>query len=449
MNDNFLAWDYIKCRIRTESITYSINKSKRSKQNIDSLNKNLTELENSICSNPAPCLFEEHALIKKQLEDAYAEKSYGSFIRSRCKHLEEFERPTKYFFDLEKFNHKVKHIRMLQHGGKRFTTPADILQVQHDYFSNIYTDKNAENNDMDIEKYLDGINIPKISEQSKTLCDSVITLQEVQKAINSLTNNKTPGPDGIPSEFYKTFWTELGNELFNTFIKSFEKCELTKSQKQGIINLIPKKGKYITDLKSWRPLSILNTDYKILAKILSNRLKVALKDIINPDQAGYMENRFCGENTRLIADVIDFCQNKKASCVILLADFEKAFDTVKWNFLKKVLNYYGFGYNFKRWITILYNDSESCVANNGYTSSFFKLSRGIRQGCPISALLFLLVVEINAIVLRKTDRVSGLKVGQTEIKLCQLADDMTLFLTSVESVKIAIELFEVFRFKVE
>ena len=68
---------------------------------------------------------------------------------------------------------------------------------------------------------------------------------------------------------------------------------------------------------------------------------------------------------------------------------------VKWNFLKKVLNYYGFGYNFKRWITILYNDSESCVANNGYTSSFFKLSRGIRQGCPISALLFLLVVEIN------------------------------------------------------
>ena len=133
------------------------------------------------------------------------------------------------------------HIRMLQHGSKRFTTPGDILQVQHDYFSNIYTDKNPENNDMDIEKYLDGIDIPKISEQSKTLCDSVITLQEVQKAINSLANNKTPGPDGIPSEFYKTFWTELGNELFNAFIKSFEKCELTKSQKQGIINLIPKK----------------------------------------------------------------------------------------------------------------------------------------------------------------------------------------------------------------
>ena len=121
-------------------------------------------------------------------------------------------------------------------------------------------------NDMDIDKYLDGIDIPKISEQNKTLCDSVITLQEVQKAINSLANNKTTGPDGIPSEFYKTFWTELGNELFNTLIKSFEKCEFTKSQKQGIINLILKKGKDITDLKSLCPLSLLNTDYKMLAK---------------------------------------------------------------------------------------------------------------------------------------------------------------------------------------
>ena len=95
-------------------------------------------------------------------------------------------------------------------------------------------------------------------------------------------------------------------------------------------------------------------------------------------------------------------------------------------------------------MTILYNDSESCVANNVYTSSLFKLLRGIRQGCPINALLFLLVIEINAIVLRKSNRVSGLKVGQTEIKLCQLADDMTLFLSSVEFVKIAIELFEEF-----
>ena len=104
--------------------------------------------------------------------------------------------------------------------------------------------------------------------------------------------------------------------------------------------MIPKKGKDLTDLKSWRPLSILNADYKILAKLLSNRLKRALKEIINPDQIGYMENRFCGENTRLIGDMIEFCKLKQHPCIILLVDFEKAFDTINWNFLNICLKHY-------------------------------------------------------------------------------------------------------------
>ena len=91
----------------------------------------------------------------------------------------------------------------------------------------------------------------------------------------------------IPSEFYKTFWTEIGKELFKSFIKLFERCGLTNSQKQGIINLIFEKGKDLTHLKSWHPLSILNSDYKILAKLISNKLKVRLKEIISPDQVCY------------------------------------------------------------------------------------------------------------------------------------------------------------------
>ena len=83
------------------------------------------------------------------------------------------------------------------------------------------------------------------------------------------------------------------------------------------------------NLKSWCPLSILNTDYKIIAKVLSNRLKTGLMDIINPDQIGYMQTRYCGKNVNLIADVIDYRKCKSVSCIILLADFEKVFDTIK------------------------------------------------------------------------------------------------------------------------
>ena len=104
----------------------------------------------------------------------------------------------------------------------------------------------------------------------------------------------------------------------------------------------------------------------------------------------------------------------------------------------------GFDNNLKKLITILYNDSESCVSNNGYLSPYFKLSLGIRQGCAISSLLFLLVVEVIATILRKSNRVSRLCVSQKQIKLCQLADDMTLFLSSIESVRTVINLFEEF-----
>ena len=127
-----------------------------------------------------------------------------------------------------------------------------------------------------------------------------------------------------------------------------------------------------------------------------------------------------------------------------LADFEKAFDTVKWDFLKTSLKYFGFGPHFCKWISTLYQDIESCVTNNGYLSSYFKLQKGIRQGCPISALLFLLIAEIVATILRQTGSVKGLNINGTSLKLCQLADDMTLFLTDISSVKATVQIFEEF-----
>ena len=181
-----------------------------------------------------------------------------------------------------------------------------------------------------------------------------------------------------------------------------------------------------------------------MAKILANRLKPALSDILNPDQIGYMKNRFCGENTRLIADVIDYCNLTKNPCTVLLADFEKAFDTINLSLLNKALQHFGFGKNFCNWIDILYNDIENCVTNNVYQSAFFKLFRGIHQGCPLSALLFLIPAELIAIIIRNSSEIHGLTVNEKCIKLCQLTDDMTLFLTDMASVKKSLKLFEEF-----
>ena len=157
-----------------------------------------------------------------------------------------------------------------------------------------------------------------------------------------------------------------------------------------------------------------------------------------------MQGRFCGENIRLISDIIDFCSFNKKPGLILLVDFEKAFDTVNLSFLKKSVTKYGFGKNFQKWNSILYNNIVSCVTNNGYQSQYFQLTRGIRQGCPLSALLFLLIAEVIANTLRSCENVRGIKVKKTEIKLCQFADDMTLFVSDMQSVEKALALFEEF-----
>ena len=112
--------------------------------------------------------------------------------------------------------------------------------------------------------------------------------------------------------------------------------------------------------------------------------------------------------------------------------------------MSSCLKSYGFGPNFRKWISTIYNNTESCVTNNGYQLKFFKLSRGIRQGCPLSALLFLLPAEVIATVIRNSDQVKGISLNNTNFKLCQLADDMTLFLNSITSVKYALKLFEEF-----
>ena len=127
-----------------------------------------------------------------------------------------------------------------------------------------------------------------------------------------------------------------------------------------------------------------------------------------------------------------------------MVDFEKAFDTICWDFLKCCLDYYGCGTNFKMWIATLYRNIESCVTNNGYQSEYFHLSRGIRQGCPLIALLFLLATEVVAIILRNLDCIHGINIKDTCIKLCQLADDMTLFVEDIDSICHAFSVFEEF-----
>lgn len=151
-----------------------------------------------------------------------------------------------------------------------------------------------------------------------------------------MKQNKSPGNDGIPVEFYKMFWKHLKTYFYNALIHSLEEGELSTTQKCSILSLIYKKGA-LEKIENYRPISLTNIDYKIIACVFAKRLQKVMDNIINENQTGYIKGRFIGNNSRLILDILEYCENNNKDGILLFVDFQKAFDSVEWNFLFKTL----------------------------------------------------------------------------------------------------------------
>ena len=159
----------------------------------------------------------------------------------------------------------------------------------------------------------------------------------------------------------------------------------------------------------------------------------------------YIRGRYIGQNIRTISDVIEYYKTTNQPGIIACLDFEKAFDSIEWSFIQKSLETFNFGENFCKWINIFYCNVSACVTNNGYASQPFLLSRGIRQGCPISAYLFIIAVELLAIEIRANKSIEGIKISDFEIKITQMADDTTVYVLNLKSMEKLLEVLKLFQ----
>ena len=249
--------------------------------------------------------------------------------------------------------------------------------------------------------------MPTLSEGQKQSCEGEISLEELESVLNSFRNNKSPGNDGLPIEFYKTCWN-LINESFMACVKeSFKYGEMSSSQRKAVINLIAKQGKDRTLIEIWRPISLINVDAKIISKVIAVRVKNVLPNIIHHNQTGYVKDRYIGETVRSIFDIMEFTDTENTPGILIFIDFKKAFDTVEWHYLFDCLKAFNFGPDLINWVKTFYRNIESCVINNDLTSDYFTLARGVTQGDPLSPYLFLLVIETLAISIRKNPESRG------------------------------------------
>ena len=303
----------------------------------------------------------------------------------------------------------------------------------------------------DINNYLSDCPIPQLSEEQILQCEENFSEKEFYQALISMPNNKSPGNDGLTKEFYETFWEELKTPLISSFECPFIKDELSSSQKQAVIKLIEKLDRDKRFIKNWRPISLLNVDTKIISKVLSGRIKEVLSSLISSNQTAYVDGQIISESGRLISDILEITDLSKLNGILLTIDIEKAFDSVNHAFLISALEKYGFGKNFLKWINVLLNNQESCVINGGFTKQYFKLERGTRQGDPISAYLFVLVLEIVFLLIQENKKIHGLNIFNHTFLYTAYADDTTFFLSNQQSVTEVIKVFEqfslFFRFK--
>ena len=269
LNDKGLFWEMIKMEKRASTIIFAKNKAKQKRHEekdlLMRLNRRLNQLQEKLRSNFSETTKVELDRVKKELAKIVNKKKRGAMTRSKAQWYEVGEKNNKYFYKVEKINHKKKNISSLtKEDGNIVLQPKQILEEEERFFS-----KKFINPKILSKHFFDGLNTPK-QEEADT-CEGAVSTRT--NSLKQFRNNKTPGSDGFTIEFYRFFWNAIGPIMVDSFNYAFEIGEMAISQKRGIISLIPKKDKDKKYLKNWRPISLLNSDYKIVTKALALRLE--------------------------------------------------------------------------------------------------------------------------------------------------------------------------------
>jgi hypothetical protein len=333
------------------------------------------------------------------------------------------------FFNLEQSRGKQKLWSKIRcDSGELKFGIENILEEQCKFYKNLFM---TEGIDIESANKLLACTDAKLNKELAGKLESSISLEELGNAVFDFKKYKSPGFDGIPAEFYQHFWYLLKFDFLEVVEEILLVRSLTDSQYKGVLSLIYKNGERDC-LKNWRPITLLNVDYKIIAKCLANRLKPILPNIIFNDQKGYVDGRNINEANRFIQDVISYSDIEQNEGIIIFLDQTKAFDRCEWQWIDLCLKHFGFGDKFCSWVNMLLKFSKTAITTNGYISDFFSISRSIKQGCPIAPLLYIIQAEPMACKIRSNQNIVGIQLPildgrPAQAKLNQYVDDTQLF----------------------
>ena len=436
-------WEFLKDSVKRESIFFSREKRRQLCRDrvfwtnkLISLRQRLVNGDESVTDSILDAESRLKALCVREFE--------GIVIRSRAEWFEQGERPSRYFFQLQKTKAQKSHISSVyDSSGSEVLSQSEIENAHVDFYTSLFSEEPI---DVDMQNVLLSSLSHQLSRDQALLCEGPLTLDEISFSVNNMNTNKSPGPDGLTVEFYRKFWDLLAPHLVIVFNCCLEAGEMCESMKTSNTRVVFKKGDR-KNLKNWRPISLLNVDYKICSKAISVRLSKVLQFIVDPDQTCSVPGRKISSNLHLLRDILDYIDRTNETGILVSLDQEKAFDRVNRTFLQNLLVRFGFGSSFCRWVNTLYKGANMRVIVNEWLTEPIALSRGVRQGDSLSPMLYILCVETLASKIRSCPEIEGFLLpgaNGLQYKVGVYADDTTSLVKSVFSLQCLFNIIRIY-----
>jgi hypothetical protein len=300
---------------------------------------------------------------------------------------------SKRFFDFHRIGRKRTPLKELKTEGGDITGQEDLAHYVRAYYAHLYTSEASAPDTSEAREVCWSSTLTRVSNEANDGLTKELTLKKIKEANAAMLKDKVPGCDGIPTKFFQEMTEEISPTLLQAFSTMLIRGETLEWTNKGLITLIPKSGDH-AKIGNWRPITLLGSLYKILAKTLARRLQNLLPNVIRLNQTGFVEGRNILDNTFLAQEAQEWVEENNQDLVLLLLNFEKAFDRIEWSFLFEALARIGFCSKWIRWVNSLYTSASSTIKLNGVEGSAFPLAKSVRQGCPLSPYLFILVTDV-------------------------------------------------------
>ncbi|CAI5523726.1 unnamed protein product [Closterium sp. Naga37s-1] len=418
---------------------YSREERRRVRATVSHLERVVEFLRHKVMRHPGDRRAQNKLLCKEAHLDAYLRSCKDRMqVLAGIRVELNGEVPSPYLSAKIKLRKKRTVIREVSHRGTAYQGTKEVLKAAADHFKSAFRNVLPEE-EVDWGVFAEGA---AFSDAEAALLGADWLEAEVKEALESLRKGKSPGQDGLPAEYFILHWDMLKEHVMG-FVNNFARTgEMPESLSTSVTVLLHKKG--ATDqLGNYRPITLLSVMYKLITKVMASRLKKVLGKVLSKEQHGFLPRKSLADAVSVVADAVEAANSGNEDWLLLLVDFQKAYDTVSRPFLFRVMKELGVPEKFISWTMGLHAEAGTKIIINGWLSERVEINRGVRQGCPLAPYLFLCALEPLCRATQRKELGIG-PPGHAPLSYVGYADDTSFLLSGEEQLRKAVEVLEIY-----